>query len=360
MLDTKPERETIANFTKDDIGTTEENVKQKFMVPLLVLLGHKREDLEFEHATRRGRIDIFIKKNVPSECKVIIDTKAYYEDLNETKYIEQLKAYALDENSLVAILANGLEMRIYSLLRGVAFEQSLLYCIKREDIIKEDTWQILLNLLEISNLKNRKVPDYINERERAIRETLMKEEEMIHEFDSKVEGIHSDIESNEEKIETLQKEKNNLEKEISEKRNAIWEKLSLKRYSFKQNIATSPSEPQESSNQYSSDHRKMAKRVRLSDLVSNGLIKDRQILHLFYRQPISLEKAQIVADENKLKYLGDGKNYSTSELARTLLKKHKCITHNYNVQGPLYWQTEDGQTINELNEKIRLNRGDRE
>ncbi len=78
--------ERIAKLRQSDIGSTEENVKQKVIVPLLELLGHKREDLEFEYRTRRGgKIDIFIK-NVPLQCKVIIDTKNYNENLND--YVE--------------------------------------------------------------------------------------------------------------------------------------------------------------------------------------------------------------------------------------------------------------------------------
>ena len=51
-------------------------MKQKIVVPLLVLLGHRREDLEFEYRTRRGGlIDIFIngtlRKKFPKDIKWI-------------------------------------------------------------------------------------------------------------------------------------------------------------------------------------------------------------------------------------------------------------------------------------------------
>jgi len=46
--------ERIAKLTEKDCGPTEENVKQKIIVPLLELLGHKRENLEFEYRTRSG------------------------------------------------------------------------------------------------------------------------------------------------------------------------------------------------------------------------------------------------------------------------------------------------------------------
>lgn len=87
-METKQSIERISKLTEKDIGPTEENVKQKIIVPLLELLGHKRENLEFEYRTRSGgKIDIYIK-NVPPDCKVIIDTKNYNENLND--HLEQI------------------------------------------------------------------------------------------------------------------------------------------------------------------------------------------------------------------------------------------------------------------------------
>jgi thymidylate synthase len=103
----------------------------------------------------------------------------------------------------------------------------------------------------------------------------------------------------------------------------------------------------------------IAGRVHLSELVSEGLVKDGQIVHLYYRQAYANEKAQILTSENKLKYLRDSKVYSVSELARELLLKNHCIKQKYDVQGPKYWQTESGQTLDELNEIIRKKRGER-
>lgn len=101
-METKQSVERISKFTEKDIGPTEENVKQKVIVPLLELLGPKRENLEFEYHTRSGgKIDIYIK-NVPPDCKVIIDTKNYNENLND--HLEQIKNYTFDENALLTAL----------------------------------------------------------------------------------------------------------------------------------------------------------------------------------------------------------------------------------------------------------------
>ena len=110
-MEIKQAIERIAKLNESAIGPTEENVKQKVIVPILELLGHRREYLEFEYRTRTGgKMDIYIK-NVPPDCKVIIDTKNYNENLND--HIEQIKNYTFDENALLTVIANGTEIRLY-------------------------------------------------------------------------------------------------------------------------------------------------------------------------------------------------------------------------------------------------------
>lgn len=183
--------EKIAKLKDSDIGPTEENVKQKVIVPILELLHHKRENLEFEYRTKSGgKIDIYIK-NVPSDRKVIIDTKNYNENLND--YIEQIKKYTFDENALLTVIANGNEIRIYSQLRGVAFERSLLYSIKRQDLHEESVWMTLSSLLHHDNLQKGSVLKKIEEREREIKNAMSEEELITQEYNSRIEGINTGI-----------------------------------------------------------------------------------------------------------------------------------------------------------------------
>ncbi|MFB3886641.1 MAG: hypothetical protein ACE144_15550, partial [Thermodesulfobacteriota bacterium] len=183
--------ERIAKLKETEIGPTEENVKQKVIVPLLELLGHSRENLEFEYRTRRGgKIDILIR-NVPPDCKVIIDTKNYTENLND--HIEQIKEYTFDEAALLTVIANGAEVRIYSPLRGVAFERSLLYSLNRQDLVKPTEWGVLSGLLSIDNLQKRNVLKLIDQREREIKDAMTNEESLKAEYDSTTEGIDSEI-----------------------------------------------------------------------------------------------------------------------------------------------------------------------
>ncbi len=341
--------ERISQLRQSDIGSTEENVKQKVIVPLLELLGHKREDLEFEYRTRRGgKIDIFIK-NVPPDCKVIVDTKNYNENLND--YVEQIKEYAFDENALLTIIANGTEIRIYSLLRGVAFERSLLYSLKRQDLSEESAWKILSDLLHNDNLQNGNVLKKLDEREREIKDAMANEERLKQEYDSKIEDIDSDIETKEEEIEQLKTERENWGKEAKAKVSEIWDALGLPLDLFRIPPATlrnrvTPVGPSPEGK---------ARKVPLQELVDGGLVRNGQTLYFFHGRVFKDEQAEIVANQNKVKYKGDGKLYSISEIANIVDMKHGFKRSQH--RGPIFWQTEDGKLLNDLNEQVRAKRG---
>jgi len=350
-MELKEAIERIAKLKQSEIGSTEENVKQRFIVPLLELLGHKRENLEFEYRTRSGgRIDIFIK-NVPPDCKVIIDTKNY--DVNLIDHIEQIKEYTFDEGALLTVIANGAEIRIYSPLRGVAFERSLLYSIKRQDLGKESVWKILSDLLNNEDLQNRNVLKKIDEREREIKNAMANEDRLKQEYDSKIEAIDSDIQAREEEIEQLTSEKQRLTKEAETKVSEIWNTLGLTVDFRIPTIAPhiGPLDP--------FPGRTKAGRVSLQELVDSGFVRDGQILYFHHTRLFQDEQAEIIASSNKVRYRKDGKIYSVSKLAQFLLKKHGFKRDEHGVAGPRYWVTKHRKLLNDFNEQIRGERGDR-
>jgi len=343
------EIERIAKLKKSDIGPTEENVKQKVIVPILELLGHKRENLEFEYRTRSGgKIDVYIKNDVPSDCKVMIDTKNYNEDLNS--YVEQIKNYTIDEGALLAVIANGTEIRIYCHLRGVTLERSLLYSIKRQNINKESNWRILTDLLHNNNLQNRNVLKKIDEREREIKNAMLNEENIRQEYEDKVEGIDGDIKIKEEEIEKLKREREKFKNEAEQKILEIWNVLDLPFDILKSNNENSSSGIM---NINSSRDIRKARNVNLQELVDRKLIKNGQVLYFFHGRVFKNEQAEIVASRNKLKYKGDGNLYSISGLAKMIDKKLGLKHHDYDVAGPRYWQTDDCKLLHNLNEIVR-------
>ena len=354
-MDEIREIEKIAKLTRSEVGPTEENVKQKIVVPLLELLGHRRQDLEFEYRTRRGgKIDIFIK-NVPRDCKVLIDTKNYDEKL--TDHIDQIKEYTFDEAALLSILINGSEIRIYSPLRGIAFKRSLLYSIERKKLTDNMMWSILSIFLHEKNLQNRNVIKAVEKREQEIKEALSSEERLRQEYKTRIEGIDGDIEIKEEEIDQLKKENEELSRELNTKISEIWTTLGLplEFSSFSQTPSYRELAPPTTSKGLG----RKARRVTLQELVNVRVLRNGQTLYFYHKQRFDNEQAQVIASLNKLKYKENGEIYSISKLAELLLRKHGFKHDKHGVAGPKYWVTDDGKLLDDLNERIRQQRGDR-
>ena len=196
----------ISDLTFQEVGSSEENVKQKIIVPLLECLGHNRNNLDFEYRSESKLIDIFIK-GLPRDCKVIIDTKKYNENLD--KHLDQIGFYSYKIGALLAIIANGEEIRIYSpSFKGYSFEDSLLYYIKRKNL-KLDIG-ILQNFLSRENLISKKTKEYIAKREEEISTAFSA-------IDAIENGYNHHIKALEEEIKEL---KNKIE--ISEQKIAQW------------------------------------------------------------------------------------------------------------------------------------------
>lgn len=192
-MDLKSKLENISKLTHYEIGTSEENVKQKIVVPLLEILGHSRNDLDFEYGSQGKRIDIFIK-GLPVDCKIVIDTKKYNENLSN--HLEQIGLYAFQEGALLALIINGEELRIYDpFFRGYSIKDSLLFSIKRVDLASNESVRILKGLLLKENILNK-----------SIKQTIVKREEEIQEANSIIESIKNEIMGQIDKIQNEIKE----------------------------------------------------------------------------------------------------------------------------------------------------------
>lgn len=344
----------IASFTRQDVGPKEENVKQKIVVPLLELLGHKKNDLDFEHATTGGEIDIFIK-GLPSDCKVVIDTKNYDEDLDN--HIEQIGRYTYNEGALIAVIINGTEFRIYSLLRGIAFERSLLHSFKRSELLQ--SWDKFKNFLGKENLTNHEVIRHIETREKEIRGAFDREEQLKVAFSKQETSIKEEIEVLKGNLSEKEEALKNLEEEKSQSLSDIWQGLGLPPPSPPAEVAPKPIKPEKKEAFKKGRSRQIAGRVTLQELVEAGLLRNKEKLYFYHTKLFKDEAAEVIADSNRLKYLKDGKLYSVSTLAHILLRRHGFFKTKHSVAGPLYWMTADERLLNDLNEEIRRKRGDR-
>jgi len=214
MDDTRDKLSSITQLSRDEVGKSEENVKQKIVVPLLECLGHHRTQLDFEYGTGNKRIDIFIK-DLPLDCKVIIDTKNYDEDLSD--HLEQIGLYAFQEGALLALIINGEEIRIYDpFFRGFSFKDSLLYSLKRNQLNQDSAFQTLHNLISRENLKTRKVKECIVAREQEIMDTYSRIEEIKTRFNSKRALLAEQKESLIRKVDEIQSEIRKVTDEINQ------------------------------------------------------------------------------------------------------------------------------------------------
>ncbi|MBU2565179.1 MAG: hypothetical protein KJ655_02860, partial [Candidatus Thermoplasmatota archaeon] len=191
----------------------------------------------------------------------------------------------------------------------------------------------------------------IDEREREIKDAMANEEQLKHGYDSKIEGIDSDIETKEEEIEQLKKERESLAKEVNTKISEIWNALDLPLNLFRIPILTPSAEI--TSVGVPSEYVRKARKVTLQEIVDAGRVRNGQILYFFHGRVFKDEQAEIVANQNKLKYKGDGKLYSISEIAKIIDIKLGLKHDEHGVAGPRYWQTEDGKLLHDLNEIVR-------
>ena len=216
---------TLAQLQPADIGRSEEDVKQKFLVPLLEALGHEKRNLDFERTGRAGRPDVVIRGS-----GVVVDTKAYGENLDQ--HLVQLGNYAVHNGALIAVITNGEEVRLYSPLRGISFERSLLYSVRREDMGSKSGIGVLGNLLSRTSLTSGQVHGHIIAREQELRRAYTELNELNEKYSTLREEINADIATLEEQrreieaqIETKYKERSEVEANQQSELAAIWRNL---------------------------------------------------------------------------------------------------------------------------------------
>jgi hypothetical protein len=214
-MDIRSKLRRLSQLAASEIGMSEENIKQKIVVPLLESLGHSRNDLDFEYGSQRKRIDIFIK-GLPTDCRIVIDTKKFDEDLNN--HLEQISLYAFQEGAILALMINGEEIRIYDpFFRGYSIKDSLLFSIKRKNLATEESVRVLRGLLLRENILNKSVKKFIEHREIEITEANNKIESVKTAVQKEIDKTQSQIRELSLKIETLKEEEKEKMRLIREK-----------------------------------------------------------------------------------------------------------------------------------------------
>jgi len=152
----------LAIVSDKEIGSSEEEVKVNFAVPLLEALGHSRLQLEYKQK------DIVVRAGKPRQRTVIVETKRAGEPLD--RHLAQLERYAKEESCFLAVLTNGDEIRLYALpWPGVAsFEEALVWEIGREDLANPTLARDLAECLSAVAMASGAAPALIATRQEAL------------------------------------------------------------------------------------------------------------------------------------------------------------------------------------------------
>lgn len=156
----------ISEIRKDDISGSEENVRQKVIIPFFDCFGHIHQT-DIEHTTNRGSVDVFLK-GLPDNSSVIVEVKPIHKKI-EANEISQLKGYVEDTNALLAIISNGENFQIYSpYWRGKAFETTLIFNFNRRDLQDDTLVEELDKILNRESLINGRTHKFLFQRESQI------------------------------------------------------------------------------------------------------------------------------------------------------------------------------------------------
>ena len=168
----------ISEIRKDDISGSEENVRQKVIIPFFDCFGHIHQT-DIEHTTNRGSVDVFLK-GLPNNSSVIVEVKPIHKKI-EANEISQLKGYVEDTNATLAIISNGENFQIYSpYWRGKAFETTLIFNFNRGDLQDDTLVKELDKILNRENLINGRTHKFLFQRESQIDRRINVENDCEH------------------------------------------------------------------------------------------------------------------------------------------------------------------------------------
>jgi predicted type IV restriction endonuclease len=152
--------QNLANTDFKNFSQSENNVKDKIIIPFLQAFNHV--DLDLEHATQGSRIDINIGN------RIIVETKALGQNINN--HVQQLSDYCGKELPVLAILTNGRHYRIYSpqwrYLR--TFPEKIIYEFELKDLKDAKLLNRLEKILGFSNYSTLEFIEHIEQREKEI------------------------------------------------------------------------------------------------------------------------------------------------------------------------------------------------
>ena len=200
----------LAALRAEELGESEEDVKIRFVVPLLEALGHSR--MRFEH---KGQ-DVVLKEGLPRGCAVVVEVKRPEASLD--LHLPQLERYALAERSLVAVLTNGRVVRIYAPLWGVprSFADALLWEFPRAALAESRVAEAAASVLSLAALASKSAVAAVRDRQVRMEFFWEEAEDLRRRHREWREQLERRMRDNEARMAQLDAEQRAIEKELGE------------------------------------------------------------------------------------------------------------------------------------------------
>lgn len=162
--------EELSSFQLEAECNNEEELKIKFLLPLIEALGHRRINLESKY------MDITIE-DLDSGYSLLFEAKHHTKKLEN--HIDQLKKYWDTKRHTLAILCNGKEMWIFHpfWIRKRSFNDTLLFKIAQKDLPKKIG--ILNDLLSHDAIATGSIQQKLTEYEKKHEENSKKLKELL-------------------------------------------------------------------------------------------------------------------------------------------------------------------------------------
>ena len=335
------------NLSKFDEAST----KQGIILPILHLLGwetYNIDEVKPEYSVENRRVDYSLRLNDTNE--VFIEAKGAGASLENHE--EQLLDYAFRQGVELAALTNGITWSLYLPTKKGDWKARKFYTI---DVIQQESKDAAQKFVDLLSKGNVQSGNSLQNAESIYKGRLkkVKIEETLPQAWNKIiaepDALLIDlVAETTEKLCGFKPEVNDVKQFLERHKNDFVPPR------IEEDDGPGPDLPPK----LTPSVRKVG-RVSLQELVDAGLVRDGQTLYFYHTQSFTQEQTTIIASSNKLRYKVDGRTYSISKLAEILLKKHGFKHDRHGVAGPLYWKTCDGKLLNDLNEIIRAQRGDR-
>lgn len=155
LLDLNQILEKIMLLTQQN-GTTEQDVTNKLVKPLLVMLGYSEEWFKYEPHRFNGKVDICIYINGNYREQFFIEIKNINEKLN--KHIKQLDIYLTANNIEWGLLTNGIDYILLNRRNGDLDKQEVF----RINLLDQEC-ETYLKHIELDSLFNKRTTDYFRD-----------------------------------------------------------------------------------------------------------------------------------------------------------------------------------------------------